>query len=88
MSDELDPEVSRWFAAASQPLADDDFQARVASRVQSSRGWLARGYSFRDLLRAGLSGIASGILTPLTLRPGYAAVMVVSASALTVWVGL
>lgn len=88
MSDELDPDVSRWFASANQPLADAEFRARIVSQLQQTSSWLGSGYSSRELLQAALAGVAAGILTPFKLRPGYTIALVVWALAFTVWIGL
>jgi hypothetical protein len=88
MSDELDPDLSRWFAAAQQHLPGTDFESRVGKHVHQSRKWIA-AYRLGSLLRAAVTGIATGILTPFRLRSSYAAVMAAAAVAmLTVWIGL
>jgi hypothetical protein len=87
MSDELDPALSQWFAQARRPLPGDEFEAHLMKRLAHSRGWLS-GHSFISVIQAACSGIATGLLVPFKLRPGYSTAMVVTAAALTVWISL
>lgn len=86
MSD-LDPDVSRWFVATDESLPGAEFQARVAAQLAGSRGWL-NSYSIPALLQAAVSGIAAGVLTPFRLRFAYSTALIVTAAALTLWMGL
>jgi hypothetical protein len=93
MSDELDPDLSRLFAQTQQPLPGADFEARLMRQlshsqgVLSGRGWLS-GYSLVAVVRAAWSGIATGLLAPFKLRPGYSTAMLITAAVLTVWMSL
>jgi hypothetical protein len=85
MSDELDPDLSRWFAAAQQQLPGADFEDRVALHLHQSRKEVA-AYRVGSLLRTAVTGIATGMLAPFRLRSGYAAVMAAVVVMLTVWI--
>src|SRR5262245_46752316 len=90
MSDELDPDLSRLFAQAQQPLPGADFEARLMRQLPhsqgglSGRGWFS-GYSFAAVVHAACSGIATGLLATFRLRPRYSTAMVITAPVLTVW---
>ena len=84
----LDADVSRWFSQANAPLSGAEFQARVASQIAAeSRGGL-NSYSALSLIRAAISGIATGLFAPFKLRFGYSTALIVTAAALTLWMGL
>jgi hypothetical protein len=85
MSDELDPELSRLFAEASQPLPDAEFHARVMERLHQPYGWSGLAGAVICSSRAALSGLAMGIASPFRLRPGHIGLMTVSAVALLIW---
>ncbi len=88
MSDELDPDLTRWFVAAQQQLPGADFESRVARHLHRSRNGVA-AYRLGTLLRAAVKGIATGILAPFKLRPVYAAAMAAATVVmLTLWIGL
>jgi hypothetical protein len=88
MSDELDPALSRWFAAANQSLSDAEFHARVSERLHQPYGWSGLGRALIGGSRATLSGVAMGILAPFRLRFGHIGMMAVSAAALAIWATL
>jgi hypothetical protein len=88
MSDELDPELSRLFAEASQPLPDAEFHARVIERLHRSHVGFGLAHALIRGSRAALSGLAMGIVAPLRLRPGHIGLMTVSAAALAIWQAL
>jgi hypothetical protein len=85
MSDELDPELSRLFAEASQPLPDAEFHARVIERLHERYGWSGLARAMISSSRAVLSGLGMGIVAPFRLRPGHVGLMTVSAAALAIW---
>jgi hypothetical protein len=88
MSDELDPELSRLFAEASQPLPDVEFHTRVIERLQQPYGWAGLAGALITTSRAAISGLAMGIAAPFRLRPGHFGLMTVSAAALLIWATL
>jgi hypothetical protein len=88
MSDELDPELSRLFSEANQPLPHAEFHARVLERLHPPRAWSGLAGAVICGSRAALSGLAMGIIAPLRLRPGYIGLMTVSAAALVIWTAL
>ena len=88
MSDELDPELSRLFAEASQPLPDVEFRARVIERLHQPYGWFGLAHAVICSGRAAVSGLAMGIAAPFRLRPGHIGLMTVWAAALLIWATL
>jgi|KBSSwiStaDraftv2_1062776.scaffolds.fasta_scaffold10574_8 hypothetical protein len=88
MSDELDPELSRCFAEANQPLPDAEFHARLIGRLQQPYGWSALSGAVIRGSRAALAGLAVGIAAPFRLRFGHIGLMTVSAAALAIWATL
>jgi len=88
MSDELDPELSRLFAEANQPVPDAGFHARVIERLQQPYGWSALARAVLCGSRAALAGLAMGITAPFRLRFGHIGLMTVSAAALAIWATL
>src|SRR5262249_10170759 len=84
----LDPDVSRWFAQANAPLPGAEFQARVTARLAAeSRGGLNIN-TVLPLIRAATCGISTGLFAPFRLRFGYSTALMVTAAALTLWMGL
>ena len=88
MSDELDPELSRLFAAANQPLPDVEFHASVIERLHQPFGWSGLAHAVICGSRAAFSGLAMGIAAPFRLRPGHIGLMTASAAALLIWATL
>jgi hypothetical protein len=88
MSDELDPELSRLFAEANQPLPDAEFHARVLERLHPPHVWSGLARAVICSSRAALSGLAMGVVAPFRLRPGHIGLMTVSAAALVIWTAL
>ena len=83
MSDELDAQLLRSFAAGEQPLADAQFVARVMAQldVGGRRGWRAAA---RAAVRAFGAGLAAGVAAPLRLRhAGLVAATVVAVTVLS-----
>ena len=60
MPDELDPQLSRWFAKSNQPLPQADFHARFVEKLNRSRSWMAPARALTSIVRAILLGIARG----------------------------
>ena len=79
MSDELDPQLSRWFAAAEQDLADADFTAQVAAAGRRRRALDAPWRICTAVWR----GLASAVAAPLRLGPGLAGLAATVALAIT-----
>lgn len=88
MSDELDPQLSRLFAEANQPLPDAQFHARLIERLQQPNGWSALSRAVLCGSRGALAGLAMGITAPFRLRFGHIGLMAVSAAALAIWATL
>jgi hypothetical protein len=88
MSDELDPELSRLFAEANQPLPNAEFHARVIERLHQPYGWSGLARALVCSGRAAVSGLVLGIVAPFRLRSGHIGLMTVSAAALLIWVTL
>lgn len=70
MSNELDQDLRRLFANASEPLPIDELHARVMNRLHRGRGWHRMARSVLLALGGIFSGVASGITAPLRLRVG------------------
>jgi hypothetical protein len=88
MSDELDPDLSRVFAEATQPLPPAEFHARVLERLHQPRGWSGLAHVVVRSSRAALSGLAMGVVAPLRLRAGHIGLMLMSAAVLVIWAAL
>ena len=88
MSDELDPNLLRLFAEATQSLPGADFQAQVLARLHRPLGPLDIARRSGFVLRAALSGIAAGVTAPFRLRAGYIGAMAASAAVLILWITL
>ena len=88
MSDELDPELSRLFAAANQDLPGTDFQQRLAARLNRRRSWLGMAGGLASTTQAVLSGIALGLAAPFGTRVRHVGLMAASGAAVMVWLTL
>ena len=88
MSDELDPELSRLFAEANQPLPNAEFHVRVIERLHQPYGWSSLARAVSSSSRAAFSGLAMGIAAPFRLRSGHIGVLAVSGAALLIWATL
>jgi hypothetical protein len=88
MSDELDPELLRLFAEASQPLRHAEFHARVIERLHQHYGWSSLARAVSSSSRAALSGLGVGIAAPFRLRSGHIGLLAVSGVALLIWATL
>jgi hypothetical protein len=83
MSDELDPEIVRWFAAAEQSLEHDDFTARIAAGRRDS--WAIVPWRIGTAV---LRGLGSAIGASLRLRPALAGLAATVAVAVTIGLAL
>lgn len=83
MLDERDAMLLREFAQSQRPLADAQFVAQVAERLQvlSARRLLA--VAVGGPLRAIFAGLSFGVLAPLRMR--HAGLLVLTALGLTLW---
>ncbi len=88
MSDELDPDLSRWFAAANQPLPNADFHARVSERLRQPYGGSGLARAVIRSAGAALSGLATGFVAPFRLGFSHIGLMAVSAAVLAIWATL
>jgi hypothetical protein len=79
MTDELDPQLARWFAHAEQDLADSEFGARVAA-AERRRHALHAPWRIGILVWRGLRIAVAG---PLRLGPGFAGLAATAAIAIT-----
>jgi hypothetical protein len=70
MSDELDPQLLRLFAAANEPLSDADFHARVMARVRRPPGWRGLAQATASTLFAISSGVIAGLAAPFRQSGG------------------
>jgi hypothetical protein len=70
MSDELDPQLQRLFAIASEPLADAQFQQRMMNHLHRARGWRGLPRSAWSAVLTVASGLATGLAAPLRVRIG------------------
>lgn len=84
MSDELDPRLARWFAAAEQRLTDAEFTARIASarrrRLAFSTPWRIWAVVWR--------GLRTGVLQPLRVRPALTGLVATVAAAIALGLAL
>jgi hypothetical protein len=88
MSDELDPELSRLFTEATQPLPDSAFHARLMERLERPHGWLGVASTLIATVRSALSGLATGIATPFSMRFGRVGLMAASGAAVMLFLTL
>ena len=82
MSDELDPQLLRLFAAANAPLSDADFQARVMARVRRPPGWRGIAQGTASTLFSISSGIVAGLAAPFRQRGGIFRLLAIALGAL------
>ena len=92
MTDELDPQLARWFAAAEQSLADAEFAARVAARVTARVTALhRRRWSPSAALRISTlvwRGLMSAVAVALRRRPALTGLAAIFALALSIGLAL
>ena len=83
MPDDRDPLLLAEFARSQRPLADAQFVAQVAERLQvlSVRRLLA--VAIGGSLRAILTGLSFGVAAPLRMR--HAGLVAVAALGLALW---
>jgi hypothetical protein len=88
MSDELDPQLSRWFAKSNQPLPQADFHARFVEKLNRSRSWMGPARALTSIVRATLFGLARGITAPFAVRRGHLGLLAASGAAMMIWMAL
>ena len=88
MPDELDPQLSRLFARANQPLPQADFHARFVEKLNRSHSWLGPARALTSIVRATLSGLALGITAPFAVRRGHLGLLAASGAAMVIWMAL
>jgi len=84
MTDELDPQLARWFAAAEQSLADAEFAARVTALHR-------RRWSPSAALRISTlvwRGLMSAVAVALRRRPALTGLAAIFALALSIGLAL
>jgi hypothetical protein len=84
MSDELDPRLARWFAAAEQGLTDAEFSARIAAARR-------RRLAFSTPWRVGAivwHGLGTAVLPPLRMRPALTGLVATVALAIALGLAL
>jgi hypothetical protein len=79
VSEELDPKIADWFAAAEQRLEGDDFTARLA--LPERRWWAIEPWRIGTAV---LRGLVSAIGASLRLRPALAGLAATIAVAVTI----
>ena len=82
MSDELDPQLLRLFAATNEPLPDADFHARVMARVRRPPGWRGIAQATASTLFAISSGMVAGVTAPFRQRTGIFRLLAIGLGAL------
>jgi hypothetical protein len=88
MQDELDPQLSRLFAHANQPLPRADFHARFVEKLNRSPRWLGSARALTSIVRATLSGLALGMAAPFAVRRGHLGLLGASGAAMMIWMAL
>ena len=88
MPNELDPQLSRLFAQANQPLPQADFQARFVEKLNQSNNWLGPARALTSIVRATLSGLVLGITAPFAVRRGHLGLLAASGAAMMIWMAL
>jgi hypothetical protein len=84
MSDELDPQLARWFAATEQDLTDADFAARIAI---AHRRRLAFRAPWRICVVV-LRGLGTALVLPLRMRPALTGLVATVAVAIALGLAL
>jgi hypothetical protein len=68
MSDDLDQNLLRAFANASESLPGAAFEAKIAAGLQRSRGWRGLPHTLGVALGGIFFGVAAGITSPFRSR--------------------